>query len=145
MLGVVGTGGGTGLLRSSPASHGRTPSPASFPGTSQGPAWGDVLARGLADRPDRLPSREGCGYRQWGQVLASPATWLGHMGRRQPVWAQQTAYRAPRNFSPHIFPIKKHLDTNRSLAEGPSGSTGCFPRQQPSPRAGLGGEGQGRP
>lgn len=79
-----------------------------------------------------------------GTRLASPATWPA-TGADGSQCGPSSAYRALHNFSPHIFPIKRHLDTNRGLTAGLSGSTGCFPCQQPSPRAGLGGEEWGRP
>lgn len=79
-----------------------------------------------------------------GTRLASPATWPASWGDGSQC-GPSSAYRALHNFSPHVFPIKRHLDTNHGLVAGPSGSTGCFPCQQPSPRAGLRGEECGRP
>lgn len=52
------------------------------------------------------------------------------------------------HFSPHIFPIKKQLDTNRSLVERPSGclapellaAHAAFPAGGGAPRAGMAGQ-----
>lgn len=41
----------------------------------------------------------------------------GHVGRRQPVRPSRL-HNEPTQFSPRIFPIKKQLDANHSLAEG---------------------------
>lgn len=72
-----------------------------------------------------------------GTRLASPATWPATWGDGSQC-GPSSAYRALHNFSPHIFPIKRHLDTNHGLAAGLLAAQAVFPASSRAPEQGWG-------